>query len=100
MSAECVLCGELFATGARHSCVFPPTDFSPGDVIDNRYWIGEEIGHGGMGIVYRARDLGLDRVIAIKVIAQSISQRPDFVQLFRREAAALAAIRSNHVVQI
>jgi CheY-like chemotaxis protein len=95
--------------GAKGSSAPPSEELAKNTVIDDRYLVAERIGRGGMGVVYRARDLGLDRDVAIKVIAQSaLSALGDsdqtsgarFVQQFRREAAALAAIRSNHVVPV
>src|SRR3954464_5938590 len=44
-------------------------DVRPGDVLDGRYQIGEEIGRGGMGCVFAARDLKLGREVAVKVIS-------------------------------
>src|SRR5205823_1507379 len=62
-----------------------------------RYEIIAELGHGGMGIVYRARDTQLDRDVALKIV------RPDRVgttDRFLREARAMAAVRHDHVVEI
>lgn len=69
-------------------------------VIDGRYVVEGELGSGSMGVVFLARDVHLDRQVAIKVIAQRFAAVPDLVKGFRREAAALAAVRSQHVVQV
>jgi serine/threonine-protein kinase len=69
-------------------------------LLDGRYLIEREIGRGGMGVVYRARDTGLDRCVAIKIIEPSLVKDPSVIALFRREATALARVRSEHVVQI
>jgi serine/threonine protein kinase len=52
------------------------------------------IGQGGMGAVYKARQKQLDRVVAVKILPQSISSDPTFAERFAREAKALA--RLNH----
>src|SRR6516162_2836489 len=52
------------------------------------------LGKGGMGEVYRARDLKLKREVAIKILPEEFSRNPDRVGRFQREAEALAAL--NH----
>jgi serine/threonine protein kinase len=69
-------------------------------VVDGRYTLERELGRGGMGRVYLARDTGLDRVVAIKVIDPELARNADVSALFRREAMALARVRSDHVVQV
>ncbi|HUK62932.1 MAG TPA: protein kinase, partial [Dongiaceae bacterium] len=54
--------------------------------------IEEEIGHGGMGIVYRARDLHLDRDVAIKVLPPGLLADDTARRRFRREALALSRL--------
>ena len=49
-------------------------------------------GKGGMGEVYRARDTGLDRSVAIKVLPQSFAANPERVARFEREARLLATL--------
>jgi serine/threonine protein kinase len=58
------------------------------------------IGRGGMGIVYRARDLALDRVVALKVIAPEYTADPDFRDRFKRESQLAAQIRHPNVISI
>jgi WD40 repeat protein len=60
----------------------------------------EVIGEGGMGIVYRARQAGLQREVAIKVLRQGPFARPDEVLRFRREAAAAATLRHPNIVAV
>jgi serine/threonine protein kinase len=50
------------------------------------YRITEQIGAGGMGVVYRAHDERLDRDVAVKVIHQSVAQDADRLDRFEREA--------------
>jgi Tol biopolymer transport system component len=58
------------------------------------YEIVEKIGAGGMGEVYRARDLQLDRDVAVKILPETAADDPDSVSRFSKEAKALAAV--NH----
>jgi serine/threonine-protein kinase len=70
----------------------------------NQVWgdfeIGQLIGCGGMGAVYRGRQISLDRPVAIKVLGKHLSDNDSFRQRFLREARAVAQISSPHVVQI
>ena len=58
------------------------------------YAIVSRAGAGGMGEVYRARDTRLDRTVAVKVLAQNLTDRPDVLQRFEREARAVSTL--NH----
>ncbi len=69
-------------------------------LIDGRYEIDSELGVGGMGIVYLARDVGLDRKVAVKVIAPAWVKDSGIATRFQQEARALASVRSPHVVGI
>jgi len=69
-------------------------------VIDARYVIDRELGRGAMGVVYAAHDRGLDRRVAVKLIAPELARDKEIAALFRREATALARVRSDHVVQV
>ena len=63
-------------------------------LIDGRYEIEAELGVGGMGIVYLARDVGLDRRVAVKVIAPAWVKDSGIATRFQQEARALASVRS------
>ncbi len=58
------------------------------------------LGAGGMGGVYRARDEGLNREVAIKVMLKSLGDDPQFVATFQREAQAAAKLNHPHIAQI
>src|SRR5262249_52344235 len=69
---------------------------SPGGVLPSPppgYAIEGLLGRGGMGVVYRARQLGLNRAVALKMILHADHAGPEAHARFRREAEALAALR-------
>jgi len=64
------------------------------------YQILVPLGAGGMGEVYRARDLRLDRDVAIKVLPEHLAQDPEFLARFEREAKAVAALSHPNILAI
>jgi serine/threonine protein kinase len=64
------------------------------------YEILEELGSGGMGRVYRAKNLTLERIVALKTLAQQFSSDKEFVQRFLKEARAAARLNHPNIVQI
>jgi len=64
------------------------------------YRLEEQIGKGGMGTVYRANQLALDRRVAVKVISKENSDDPDFRVRFKRESRLAAAIEHPNVVPV
>jgi eukaryotic-like serine/threonine-protein kinase len=58
------------------------------------------LGAGGMGAVYKARQRGLDRLVALKILPPQISQDPAFAERFSREARALARLNHPNVVAV
>jgi beta-lactam-binding protein with PASTA domain/serine/threonine protein kinase len=76
------------------------TDPLSGRVLDGRYRIGSRIARGGMATVYRATDLRLDRVVALKVMHAGLGDDDDFVGRFVREARAAARLSHPNVVGV
>ena len=73
---------------------------SIGDLLAGRYRVEARLGAGGMGTVWRAHDQQLDRDVALKVLGPSLAGDPALAERFDREARALAAVASPHVVAI
>ncbi len=73
------------------------SDLQRGDRLDN-FELGEVLGRGAMGTVYRARQLTLDRPVAVKVMSSDLASQPEFILRFKREVAALTQVSHPNVV--
>jgi serine/threonine-protein kinase len=71
-----------------------------GTVLNNRYQLLERLGHGGMSDVFRARDLMLERYVAIKVLSEQYSNDDAFQKRFRQEARAAANLSHPNIVTV
>jgi hypothetical protein len=109
---RCLQCSERFPAhvvaqfgGSCPACVagFAETAGEAGLKLGStfgRYVVGEPIGRGGMGVVYRARQDGLDRDVALKVLSPRLAADADFVRRFEREARTLASLNHPNIVAI
>ncbi len=77
-----------------------PTDTDPKEEKKARYKMMEVIGHGGMGVVYKAEDMILGRVVAYKVLPKGFSENPNAINFFQREAKATAALNHSNIVTV
>jgi serine/threonine protein kinase len=68
--------------------------------LSGRYQTGDRLGSGGMSNVYKATDLILERTVAVKVLAEHLSDDERFVARFRREALAVAKLIHPNIVQV
>lgn len=71
-----------------------------GHILDNRYKILEKVGSGGMASVYKAQDILLDRIVAVKILHSKYASDHDFVVRFRQEAQAAAKLSQPNIVNI
>jgi tRNA A-37 threonylcarbamoyl transferase component Bud32 len=69
-------------------------------VIDNKYRVDQLLGRGGMGAVYRARDVRLDRDVALKVVRADLLERSEARRRFRREAQLVARLQHPSIVSV
>src|SRR5437763_6063350 len=71
-----------------------------GEVLSDRYELEELVGSGGMSSVYRAHDRLLDRKVALKILHEQYTADEDYVERFRREARAVAALSHPNIVTV
>ena len=69
-------------------------------LLSGRYELGDRLGSGGMSNVYKATDRILERTVAVKVLAEHLSDDERFVARFRREALAVAKLIHPNIVQV
>lgn len=69
-------------------------------LLNNRYQLETPIGKGGMAVVYQAKDLMLERTVAIKLLKEDYSHDPDFRERFRQEARAAANLSHPNIVTV
>jgi len=68
------------------------------NLLNNRYQLQEPLGKGGMAVVYRAHDMMLDRLVAVKVLREDFSGDPDFQKRFHQEAKSAANLSHPNIV--
>src|SRR5690242_12286435 len=71
-----------------------------GTVVSERYELGEVLGHGGQGTVFRARDRKTGRGVAVKMLSPGVSHNPDFATRLAREQEALVALAGTSAVAV
>jgi serine/threonine protein kinase len=74
--------------------------FDGGPILDGKYRLERRLGRGGMGVVYGARHLGLDKHFALKLIHSARSDGPSFAERFEIEARALGKLEHPNIVQV
>src|SRR6187551_3439885 len=115
---QCPRCGAILTSSARGLCprclmaeAMQPT--APGEVTIAapltpaelaphfpQLEILECLGRGGMGVVYKARQKSLNRLVALKLLAPERADDPQFAVRFEKEAQALAALNHPHIVAV
>jgi serine/threonine protein kinase len=74
-------------------------NLSPGTLVDARYEIIELVGEGGCGVVYKAKEIGLERVVALKLLHASLVGEQENLERFRREGAVLSELEHPNVLK-
>ena len=91
---------EFVHTGRSDSPRRPPPTREELAQFFPQFEIGELLGHGGMGAVFRARQKGLDRDVALKVLTVDVGADPAFAERFGREAKTLARLAHPSIVHV
>ena len=65
-----------------------------------QYELLEEIGEGGMATIFKARQTGLDRIVAIKILPEYLARQPGFIDRFKVEAQAIARLDHPHILPV
>ena len=106
-SKVCIYCGRALtaaSTGDPHLgfgfASRPRGDALLGTTVAGRFKVEELIGQGGMGKVYRARHLALDRVVCLKMLKPALLQDPTLVGRFEREAKAASRLNHPNGIQV
>lgn len=89
-NVACATCGSVVTV--------PPSRVSTSSVISD-FIILEELGRGGMGVVYLAHQISLDRAVALKILAEQYARNSEFIVGFFKEARAAAKLNHPHIVQ-
>jgi serine/threonine protein kinase len=69
-------------------------------LLGGRYEVTSQLGAGGMGLVYRARDRQLDRDVVVKAPRRAMLENPEFAGRFAREVRSLVRLSHPHIVKV
>ncbi|MBW4435992.1 MAG: protein kinase [Pleurocapsa minor GSE-CHR-MK-17-07R] len=70
------------------------------EVLNGRYRLLQQIGSGGMAVIYKAHDMLLGRTVAVKVLRSSLTKDPAFAARFKNEARSVANLQHQHIVTV
>ena len=84
---------SMLAPGTRGSAL------APGTILANRYVVDRELGRGGMGVVYAARDTDLDEIVALKAFAARVDD-PSLVLRFKQEVILTRQLAHENVIRL
>jgi serine/threonine protein kinase len=87
-------------SASREAGEWTPPSVWEANALFHGYEVLSLLGCGGMGVVYQARQIELDRLVAIKLLPEQVSADTDFAQRFRREARAMARLNHPNVISI
>ncbi len=92
--------GKQTCTVCGNPIIVPSvSQLNPGTVI-NGFLIESKLGQGGMAVVYKAKQLNLERYVALKVLSDELSRDTEFIERFFKEARAAASLSHSNIVQV
>ncbi len=94
------LAGTRVPSGSFSGTQFPEIVLNPGDVIGGRYELLDMLGEGGMGAVFKAHDLEIDRFVALKVIRPELARNPAILARFKQELQTAHQVTHKNVIRI
>ncbi|HCE45853.1 MAG TPA: hypothetical protein DET40_20095 [Lentisphaeria bacterium] len=89
---NCIYCGNTIA--------LPSVSHLNSGTVINGFLIESKLGQGGMGVVYKAKQLNLERYVALKVLSDELSRDTEFVERFFKEARSAASLSHSNIVQV
>ena len=100
----CLKCKSAFRT-RRDTCPkdghpLATSELAPGEILAGKYRIQDEIGRGGMGVVYRAEHIIMGKAVAIKIIHPLLSLSSKFLDMFKAEARHASTFRHDNVLTV
>src|SRR2546426_1377801 len=92
--------GWSAVTQPPSSVVAAKGQLEPGSVLGDRYEILQLLGQGGMGAVYKARDVELERLVALKLIRPDLASHPEMLRRFKQELILAREVTHPNVIRI
>jgi tetratricopeptide (TPR) repeat protein/TolB-like protein/predicted Ser/Thr protein kinase len=99
-SLRCITCAADLSPGETEVMPGPPANLAPGAIFAGRYRIAQELGKGGMGVVYKAEDVKLRRPVAIKFLPWWLTCDDTARERFIHEAQAASALDHTNICTI
>src|SRR5690606_10966710 len=89
--------GARLVTASQWDAPSVGDDPMVGTILQERYRILRRIGEGGMGLVYEAEHVTIEKRVALKILRDDFSRRPEVVERFRQEARSASKIGNDHI---
>ena len=105
-ASHCGRCGASlessgeFLPSQTETFLTPFKEFVPGEIFAGKYRVFEQLGRGGMGVVYKAEDLKLNRPLALKFLSPELTRDPIHKKRFVQEAQTASALNHPHICTI